>query len=129
MAISLLPVNPVLAAQQAGGVAPELVLKPGSVVSAQVLQILSADLVRIAIANLTIDVGTQIPLQQGQALQLAVSQNNEGIRLALVGQGGDANGAAGDAVTLSPDAQVDIANRPTIVAPKSVLTPLERAAV
>ena len=32
-------------------------------------------------------------------------------------------------MTLSPDAQVDIANRPTIVAQKSVLTPVERAAV
>ena len=129
MAISLLPVNSVAAVQQTGGVAPELVLQPGSVVNAQVLQILSADLVRIAIANLTIDVGTQVPLQQGQALQLAVSQNNEGIRLALVGQGGDAAGASSDALTLSPEAQVDIANRPTIVAQKSVLTPLERAAV
>jgi hypothetical protein len=129
MAISINPVNPVAAAQQAGGVAPELVLQPGSVVNAQVLQVLSADLVRIAIANLTIEVGTQIPLQQGQALQLAVSHGNDGIRLALVGQGGDAAGASPDAVTLSPDAQVDIANRPTIVASKSVLTPIERAAV
>jgi hypothetical protein len=129
MAISINPVNPVAAAQQAGGVAPELVLQPGSVVNAQVLQVLSADLVRIAIANLTIDVGTQIPLLQGQALQLAVSHTSDGIRLALVGQGGDATGTSPDAVTLSPDAQVDSANRPTIVAPKSVLTPVERAAV
>jgi hypothetical protein len=129
MAISINPVSPVAAAQQAGGVATELVLQPGSVVSAQVLQVLSADLVRIAIANLTIDVGTQIPLQQGQALQLAVSHNNDGIRLALVGQGRDAAGVSPDAVTLSPDAQLDIANRPTIVAQNSVLTPVERAAV
>jgi hypothetical protein len=129
MAISINPVNPVAAAQQAGGVAPELVLQPGSVVNAQVLQVLSADLVRIAIANLTIEVGTQIPLQQGQALQLAVSHTSDGIRLALVGQGGDAAGTSPDAVTLSPDALVDVANRPTIVAPKSVLTPVERAAV
>ncbi|SDH47455.1 MULTISPECIES: flagellar hook-length control protein FliK [Bradyrhizobium] len=129
MAISINPVNPVLAAQQVGGVAPELVLQPGSVVNAQVLQVLSADLVRIAIANLSIEVGTQIPLQQGQALQLAVSHTSDGIRLALVGQGGDTAGASPDAVTLSSDAQVDVANRPTIVAQKSVLTPIERAAV
>ena len=130
MAISINPVSPVAAAQQAGGVAPELVLQSGSVVNAQVLQVLSADLVRIAIANLTIDVGTQIPLQQGQALQLAVTHTNDGIRLALVGQGGNtAAGALGDAVILSPDAQIDVPNRPTIVAPKSVLTPVERAAV
>ena len=73
---------------------------------------------------------SEIPLQQGQTLQLAVSQTKDGIRLAVVGQGGDAAGAAADAVTLSPDALADAAaNRPTIVAPKNALTPLERAAV
>ena len=82
-----------LAAQEVGGIAPELVLQPGSVVNAQVLKILSADLVRIAIASLSIDVASEIPLQQGQTLQLAVTQTKDGIRLAVVGQGGDAAGA------------------------------------
>ena len=90
MAISINTVAPVLAAQEAGGDAPELVLQPGSVVNAQVLKILSADLVRIAIASLSIDVASEIPLQQGQTLQLAVTQTRDGIRLAVVGQGGDA---------------------------------------
>jgi hypothetical protein len=86
--------------------------------------------VRIAIASLSIDVATEIPLQQGQNLQLAVTQTKDGIRLAMVGQGGDAAGSLADAVTLSPDALADAAlNRPAIVSPKSVLTPLERAAV
>ena len=130
MAISINPVLPVLAAQEAGGVAPELVLQPGSVVNAQVLKVLSADLVRIAIAGLSIDVATEVPLQQGQNLQLAVTQTKDGIRLAMVGQGGDAAGHRRDAVTLSPDALADAAiNRPAILSPKSVLTPLERAAV
>ena len=130
MAISINPVLPVLAAQEAGGVAPELVLQPGSVVNAQVLKVLSADLVRIAIASLSIDVASEIPLQQGQNLQLAVMQTKDGIRLAMVGQGGDAAGSSADAVTLSPDALADAAaNRPAIVSPKNVLTPLERAAV
>jgi hypothetical protein len=35
--------------------------------------VLSADLVRIAIASLSIDVASEIPLQQGQYLQLTVS--------------------------------------------------------
>ena len=110
--------------------APELVLQPGSVVNAQVLKVLSADLVRIAIASLSIDVASEIPLQQGQNLQLAVMQTKDGIRLAMVGQGGDAGGASADAVTLSPDALADAAiNRPAILTPKSVLTQLERAAV
>jgi len=127
MAISINPVLPVLAAQEAGGIAPELVLQPGSVVNAQVLKVLSADLVRIAIASLSIDVASEIPLQQGQNLQLAVMQTKDGIRLAVVGQGGD---AAADAVTLSPDALAEAAiNRPAIVSPKNVLTPLERVAV
>ena len=130
MAISINPVLPVLSAQEAGGIAPELVLQPGSVVNAQVLKVLSADLVRIAIASLSIDVASEIPLQQGQNLQLAVTQTKDGIRLAVVGQGGDAAGSSADAVTLSPDALADAAvNRPAIVSPKNVLTPLERIAV
>src|SRR3979490_3652517 len=127
MAISVNPVLPVLAAQETGGVAPELVLQQGSVVSAQVLKVLSADLVRIAIASLSIDVLSEIPLQEGQALQLAVSQTKDGVRLAAVGQGGDAAGASADARTLSPEALIDVsANTPTIVASKNVLTPVER---
>ncbi|KRR27195.1 flagellar hook-length control protein FliK [Bradyrhizobium retamae] len=130
MANSINPVLPVLSAQDAGSVAPELVLQPGSVVNAQVLKVLSADLVRIAIASLSIDVASEIPLQQGQNLQLAVSQTKDGIRLAVVGQGSDAAGASADAVNLSPDALADAAvNRPAIVSAKNVLTPLERAAV
>ena len=130
MAISINPVLPVLAAQDVGGVAPELVLQPGSVVNAQVLKVLSAELVRIAIAGLSIDVASEIPLQEGQNLQLAVMQTKDGIRLAMVGQGGDAVGASADAVTLSPDALADAAvNRPAIVSPKNMLTPLERIAV
>src|SRR3954451_3281732 len=110
MAISINPVLPVLAAQEAGGVAPELVLQPGSVVNAQVLKVLSAALVRVAIASLSIDVATEIPVQQGQNLQLAVTQTKDGgVRLAMVGQGGDAAGSLGDAVTLSADAQADAA--------------------
>src|SRR4051812_40723611 len=131
MALSINPVLPVLAAKEVGGVAPDLVLAPGSVVNAQVLKVLDANLVRIAISALSIDVLTEVPLQEGQSLQLAVSQTKDGIRLALVGQGGDANGTSADAVTLSPEALVDAAaNCPTIVAPsKKVLTPLERSTV
>ena len=128
MAISINPILPVLAAQEAGGVAPELVLQPGSVITAQVLKVLSADLVRIAIASLSIDVATEVPLQQGQNLQLAVTQSKDSIRLAMLGQGGNAAVSLGDAVTLSSQADAAL-NRPAILTPRSVLTPLERAAV
>ena len=121
MAITINPILPVLPAQEAGTVAPELVLQPGKVVDATVLKVLQADLVRIAISALSIDVRTEIPLQEGQALKLAVSQTKDGIRLTTVGQGTD----AGDAVTLSPEALVDAPVSPPANAPvKAVLTPL-----
>jgi len=87
MPLSVNPIIPVIAAQAA---APDLVLQPGSVVDAQVLKLLSDNLVRITIAGLSIDVFSEIPLQPGQALQLAVSQAEGGIRLAVVGQGASA---------------------------------------
>src|ERR1700704_6260042 len=91
MPISINPIFPVITAQ---GAAPDVVLQPGTVIDAQVLKILANDLVRIAIANLSIEVFSEIPLQAGQILQLAVSQTPEGIKLAVVGQGGSNAGIA-----------------------------------
>jgi hypothetical protein len=126
MAISIDPILGVQPAQEAGAIAPELLLQPGKVVDATVLKVLQADLVRIAIAALSIDVRTEIPLQEGQVLKLSVSQTESGIRLTTVGQGGD----AGDAVTLSPDALLEAPLSPsTAPPPKTVLTPLEKVAV
>ena len=92
MPISINPIFPVIAAQ---GAAPDVVLQPGTVIDAQVLKILANDLVRIAIANLSIEVLSEIPLQVGQTLQLAVSQTPEGIKLAVVGQGRSNAGVSG----------------------------------
>ena len=92
MPISINPIFPVIAAQ---GTAPDVVLQPGTVIDAQVLKILANDLVRIAIANLSIEVLSEIPLQVGQTLQLAVSQTPEGIKLAVVGQGNSTAGISG----------------------------------
>src|SRR6476620_844771 len=134
MAISLNPIFPVIAAQ---GAAPDLVLRPGTVIDAEVLKLLSDDLVRIAISGLTIEVFSEIPLQVGQSLQLAVSQTPDGIRLAVVGAGSGAAAVAApdDAVTLAPDTVVDIAASPPVSAAptnqpaRNSLTPLERIAV
>ncbi|WP_027583325.1 flagellar hook-length control protein FliK [Bradyrhizobium sp. Ai1a-2] len=127
MALTVNPVLPVLSAKEVGSVTPDLVLQPGSVINAQVLKVLSADLVRIAISSLSIDVLSEVPLKEGQALQLAVSQTKDGIRLAMVGQG---DAATADTVSLSPDALLDAAGNPSTAAqPKNVLTPVERAAV
>jgi hypothetical protein len=88
------------------------VLKPGTTIDATVLKVLSADLVRIAIAALSIDVKTEIPLQQGQTLKLAVSQTENGIRLTNIAGGTNAAELAPDAVTLSPDALVEAPTAP-----------------
>ena len=126
MTISVTPILPVIAAQSA---APDLVLQPGSVVDAQVLQVLADNLVRIAIASVSIDVLSEVPLAAGQALQLAVSQTPDGVRLAVVGQGASA-AASGDTVTLTPTAMADAAAPSATAAPvRNVLTPLERVAV
>src|SRR6266852_2307712 len=125
MSISVNPILPVTAAQSA---APELVLQPGTVVDARVIKLLSDNLVRIAIANLSIDVLSEVPLSAGQTLQLAVSEMDGGIRLAVVGQGGAA-GTSSDTVTLAPDALIDAAAKPSVAAAANQLTPLERQAV
>src|SRR4051812_41383176 len=118
MAISITPILPVLPAQEVAAVAPDLVLQPGTVVDATVLKILQADLVRIAIASLSIDVRSEIPLQEGQVLRLSVSQTPDGIRLTTVGQG-EVAGVPADAVTLSPDAPIEApVETPVSVAPK-----------
>jgi len=134
MSISINPIFPVIAAQAA---APDLVLKPGTVIDAEVLKLLSDDLVRIAISGLSIEVFSEIPLQVGQALQLAVSQTPDGIRLAVVGQESGAKAvASANAVTLAPDTIVDVAATPPVgAAPpmdqpsRNELTPLERVAI
>ena len=128
MPISVTPILPVNAAQSA---APQLVLQPGTVINAQVLQILSNDLVRIAINSLSIDVLSEVPLQAGQSLQLAVSQTQDGIRLAVVGQGAGAAGASSDSVNLAPGALIDAAANPAVITAPSAnaLTPVERVAV
>ena len=131
MALTINPTSPVtVAAQGAGGATPTLVLQPGTVVSAQVQNVLAADLVRIAIANLSIDVVTEVSLQAGQSLQLAVSQADSGvIRLAVVGQGSSA--AVADVAGPAPDAQVGAtASTSPVQAPSNdPLTPLQRIAV
>src|ERR1700733_4202185 len=136
MPISVNPTVPVITAQSA---AAGVVLQPGTVINAQVLKILAGDLVQIAIANLSIDVLSEIPLQAGQNLQLAVSQTQDGIRLAVVGQGASATTTAvtPDTVTLAPGATLaSVANtaaatNPPVGAasPINALTPLERSAV
>jgi flagellar hook-length control protein FliK len=98
MPISINPVFPVIAAQSA---APDVVLQPGTVIDARVVKLLDDNLVRIAIASLSIDVFSEVALQPGAALTLAVSQTPDGIRLAIVppGDAGQPPATAVSAVT------------------------------
>jgi Flagellar hook-length control protein FliK len=140
----VLTVNPTLPATSAsldaslgtGATTPAVVLQPGTVVSAQVQAVLAENLVRIAIADLSMDVLSEVPLQAGQNLQLAVSQAESGIiRLSVVGQGaGQGVGAAAtsaDPAGLAPDAPVGATASLSPVSPPSndPLTPLQRIAV
>jgi flagellar hook-length control protein FliK len=130
MSISVTPILPVIAAESA---APDLLLQPGSVVDALVLKILSDDLVRIAIANVSIDVLSEIPLAVGQPLQLAASQTQDGIRLAVVGHGA-ASATSADTTSVLPNPVIEaagtLANPSAVALPsRTVLTPLERVAV
>ncbi|WP_375415281.1 flagellar hook-length control protein FliK [uncultured Bradyrhizobium sp.] len=129
MPISVNPIFPVIAAQ---GAAPDVVLQPGTVIDAQVLKILANDLVRIAIAGVSIEVVSEIPLQVGQALQLAVSQTPEGVKLAAVGQGGAMRGEGvpasaaehtGSSDVVSPDLISPAINAPAAAAAKPAANP------
>ena len=124
MALTVNPTLPVIAAQGVGGATAGLVLQPGTVVNAAVLKV-ADNLVQIAIANLTIDVLSEVPLQAGQSLQLAVSQTQNGIRLAIVGQGTGA--ATADAALVASNAPVNAAA--PAASPNDPLTSLERIAV
>src|SRR6202012_5455194 len=138
MSIVLNPATSAVAAQSvaAQGVTANIVLQPGTVINAQVLQLLGNDQVRIAIGGQPLDVVSQVPLQAGQTLQLAVSQAANGnINLAVVNQPATATGAANPAtVNATSDAAVlaaagSVAAPATAAAPQNQLTTLQVLAV
>src|SRR4051794_32970154 len=124
---SILPVS--AASPVADAATPDLVLQAGSVVDARVVSVLADNLVRIAITNLSLDVMSEVALSPGQNLQLAVSQNDGTIRLAVVNGAGE---AASDQVTLTLRAAAVVEGPP--LAPsanvaRNTLTPMEHVAV
>ncbi|SFK06931.1 flagellar hook-length control protein FliK [Bradyrhizobium sp. cf659] len=130
MATPISSITPVSAASPAADAAtPDIVLQAGSVVDARVVSVLADNLVRIAIANLTLDVMSEVALSPGQNLQLAVSQNDGTIRLAVVGGAGE---AAADQVTLTP-AAASLVDSPSLApsasAARNTLTSSEQVAV
>lgn len=124
---SILPVS--AASPVADAATPDLVLQAGSVVDAKVIGVLADNLVRIAIANLSLDVMSEVALTPGQNLQLAVSQNDGTIRLAIVNGAGE---AAADQITLTPGAASLVDSpplAPSATAARNLLTPSEQVAV
>jgi hypothetical protein len=124
---SILPVS--AASPVADATTPDLVLQAGSVVDARVVSVMADNLVRIAIANLSMDVMSEVPLTPGQNLQLAVSQNDGTIRLAVMSGAGE---AAADQITLTPRAAALVDSpplAPSAIAPHATLTPAEQVAV
>jgi hypothetical protein len=135
MAITITPNIQPASAPSAPASAVGVVLQPGQVITAQVVQILGNDQVQIAIGGQTIEAATQVPLQAGQSLQLQVSQTPSGIGLAIVNQPSTAAGQAGaatsDSVTLAPSlaASLATATPTTASTPVNLLTPAETLAV
>jgi hypothetical protein len=140
--MSIVVINPSVSHIVAqGATAAPVVLQPGSVITARVLQA-AGNTVQIAVDGHPIDVLSQVPLQAGQTLQLAVSQTADGIRLAVVDQqpaAGATSGTVGsgnapvtaDTVTLAPSAVASLPPQttPTVTAPTVQLTPQEALAV
>jgi hypothetical protein len=117
-------VNAIPSLVAAQGVARDVAFQPGSVVAARVLDVGANNQARISIAGQAIDVQTQVPLQAGQTLQLAVSQTADGIRLAVLPQQAAANGAA---ATSTSDLTATLLT--TLAASKAQLTAPEAVAV
>jgi Flagellar hook-length control protein FliK len=142
MSIVINPTTPSVAAQgvAAQGATADIVLQPGTVITAQVLQLLGNDQVQIAIGGQSLDVVSQVPLQAGQTLQLSVSQGAGGtINLAVVNQQASAAAspaaanptaanATSDAVTLT-SALAATATSTNVAAPLPQLTALQALAV
>ena len=63
------------------------VLTPGQLIDALVLQLLDATTVRLSVAGNIVDVKTQVALEPGSAVRLAVRGHGAETRLVIVGQG------------------------------------------
>ncbi len=118
MAASIAPVSIATASAAVTSVTtPQLTLQPGTVVSAQVVQLLENGLAQIAIEGIAIAALSEVPLQVGDALKLAVSQATNGvIRLSIVPQGA---GTSAGAPTATSGAAASVTGNAVSVGPTS----------
>ena len=124
---SIAPVR--AASPMADAATPALVLQAGRVVDARVVSVLADNLVRIAIANLSMDVMSEVALTPGQNLQLAVSKDEGTIRLAVMNGAGE---SLPDQVTLTPRAASLVESpplAPSASAARNTLTAAEHVVV
>ena len=92
-------------------------LTPGQLIDALVLQLIDATTVRLSVAGTIVDVKTQVPLEPGSAVRLAVRGHGNETKLVIVGQGGGASN------TTQGSAAASDAHAPaTIVTPSAVTT-------
>ena len=101
------------------------------ILDATVLKVLSDNWVRIAISDTSVDVLSEVALQPGQILRLAVSQEATGIRLAIVPEApASAGGPPGFASSsaAAPAASVPAAGETSPLANPSDVTGARRAA-
>jgi hypothetical protein len=125
MAATIAPVSNVTSTAPVTPVAtPQLVLQPGTVISAQVLQLLENNLAQIAIEGMAISALSEVPLQVGDALKLAVSQTADGvIKLSIVPPNAAATTTAAAAGAAGGAASVGSTSGPTNASAVSTLTP------
>lgn len=86
MSAVIIPASAAAQVAAASSTAPQLVLQPGTVIDARVLAV-RENLARILIAGLSLEVLTEVALEPGANLKLAVSQmSDRGVRLQVVPQ-------------------------------------------
>jgi hypothetical protein len=94
------------------------ILTPGQLIDALVLQLIDATTVRLSVAGTIVDVKTQVPLEPGSAVRLAVRGHGNETKLVIVGQGG-AQGGAAQANAPRAAAALAASTSVTIIAPSA----------
>ena len=130
MAVTIAPVSPAASTVAVSPVTPQLSLPPGTVISAQVIQLLENGLAQIAIDGMAIAAFSEVPLQVGEQLKLAVSQASDGvIKLQVVPPGADAPATAGVATGTSAVGTTAASSSASAVSTPAPSTPISAEAV
>lgn len=127
MVSSITPTPPVSAVRGVATPPTGAGLQAGAVLSAKVQELVGDNLVQVAIGNLTMELGSDVPLQVGQSVQVAVALTDNGLRVGLIGQGSGSATTSGPTTATVVD--VGTATLPAVAPQPDPLTPVERLAV